>query len=215
MREFGLCTLPSSLLRTSARSETWSGSALPKPLTRSILLKCYVFQHFYGNRWAGTRFFTKSLKRRAPTAVARLVFVEMIASETQERCRSTFLGNVCFCANKRLDFIDFWVSLMLILPIRGSISLACVLLSCFTGTHFSDIDRSGVSLATISLTTSAPMQRGARPARPFTHFCKEICLLLSWPCSCGWRSSRCCSGVSLASISHTFGALVFHWLLFR
>ena len=78
-----------------------------------------------------------------------------------------------------------------------------------------DIDRSGVSLATISLTTNAPMQRGARPACPFTHFCEEIYLLLSWPCSCGWRSSRCCSGASLASISHTFSALVFHWLLFR
>ena len=51
--------------------------------------------------------FIKSLKRRAPTAVARLVCVEMIASETPERRRSTFLENVCFCANERLDFIDF------------------------------------------------------------------------------------------------------------
>ena len=32
-----------------------------------------------------------------------------------------------------------------------------------------DIDRSGVSLATISLTTSAPMQHGTRPAGSFTH----------------------------------------------
>ena len=55
----------------------------------------------------GARFFIKSLKRRAPTAVARLVFVEMIASETPERRRSTFFGNVYFCANKRLDFTDF------------------------------------------------------------------------------------------------------------
>ena len=32
------------------------------------------------------------------------------------------------------------------------------------------IGRSGASLATIPLTTSAPMQRGARPACSFTHF---------------------------------------------
>ena len=99
--------LPSSEPRTSARSESWSGTALPKPLTRANLLKCFVFQQIYGKRGPGTRFFMKSLKRRAPTAVARLVCVEMIASETPERCRSTFLENVCFCANKRLDFIDF------------------------------------------------------------------------------------------------------------
>ena len=47
LREFGLCTLPSSEPRTSARSETWSGTALPKSLPALILLKCYVFQHFY------------------------------------------------------------------------------------------------------------------------------------------------------------------------
>ena len=140
LREFGLCTLPSSEPRTSARSETWSGSALPKVLTRPILLKCYVFQHFYWNHGSGTRFFTKSLKRRAPTAAARLVCVELVASETPERRRSTFLKNVCFLANENLDY-----------------------------------SRSGVSLAIISLTTSAPMLRGAPPARPFTHFCEEIC----------------------------------------
>ena len=140
LREFGLCTLPSSESRTSARSETWSGSALPKVQARQILLKCYVFQHFYCDHGSGARFFTKSLKRRAPTAVARLVCVEMIASETPERRRSTFLKNVCFSANENLDY-----------------------------------SRSGVSLAIISLTTSAPMLRGAPPARPFTHFCEEIC----------------------------------------
>ena len=117
LREFGLCTLPSSEPRTSARSETWSGSALPKRQARQILLKCFVFQQIYGRCGPGTRFFTKRLKRRAPTAVARLVCVEMIASETPERCGSTFLENVCFSANQRLDF-----------------------------------NRSGASLATISLT---------------------------------------------------------------
>ena len=59
------------------------------------------------NRFQCNVFFTKSLKRRAPAAVARLVCVEMIASETPERCRSTFLESVCFSANKRLDFIYF------------------------------------------------------------------------------------------------------------
>ena len=175
LREFGLCTLPSSEPRTSARSETWSGTALPKVLTRPILLKCYVFQHFYRPRGPGARFFIKSLKRRAATAVARLVCVEMIASETPERCRNTFLGKACFCANKRLDFIEFVLRCCSFSPIRGSISLACVLLSRFAGTHFSDIDRSGVSLATISLTTNVLILRGVRPARPFTHFSDAIC----------------------------------------
>ena len=45
------------------------------------------------------------MKRRAPTAVARLVCVEMIASETPERRRSTFLKMYVF------------------VPMRGSISL--------------------------------------------------------------------------------------------
>ena len=51
--------------------------------------------------------FHEKFERRAPTAVARLVCVEIIASETQERRRGTFLKNVCFCAHKRLDLIDF------------------------------------------------------------------------------------------------------------
>ena len=152
MREFGLRTLPSSERRTWARSETWSGTALQKVLTRQILLKCYVFQQIYRHHGPGARFFIKTIKRRAPTAVARLVCVQMIASETPERCRSTFLTNVCFCPHKRVDFNRFCVSLMFTLPLRGSISLACVLLPCFTGTHFSDIDRCAASLATISLT---------------------------------------------------------------
>ena len=101
MREFGLCTLPSSEPRTCARTETWSGTALPKALTRPNLLKCYVFQHFYRHTWAGTRFFTKSLKRRAPTAVARLVFAEMIASEAPEQLLSTNVEKSCFFALKR------------------------------------------------------------------------------------------------------------------
>ena len=175
MREFGLCTLPSSEPRTSARSETWSGSALPKVRARPILLKCYVFQHFYCNSGSGTRFFTKSFKRRAPTAVARRVCAEMLASETPERRRSTFLKNACFCALVRLDYTHFCEKCMFLVPLSGSITLTCVLLSCFTGQHFSNIDCSGVSLATISLTTSVPMLRGAPPARPFTHFCEEIC----------------------------------------
>ena len=118
MREFGLCTLPSSEPRTSARSETWSGTALPKVLTRLILLKCYVFQHLHRNQGSSARFFTKTIKRRAPTAVARLVCAEIVASETPERRRSTFLANVCFCANRRLDFINFDVGLLDTFPIR-------------------------------------------------------------------------------------------------
>ena len=115
------------------------------------------------------------MKRRAPIAVVRLVCVEMIPSETPERRGSTFLKNVCFSALVRLDYTHFCEKCMLLVPLSGSITLACVLLSRFTGTHFNDIDRSGVSLATISLTTSVPMLRGARPARPFTHFSNEIC----------------------------------------
>ena len=175
MREFGLCTLPSSEPRTSARSETWSGTALPKALAPSILLKCYVFQHFYGTSGPGTRFFTKSLKRRAPTAVARLVCAEIVASEAPERCRSTFLESVCFCANSMLDYIDFVLCCCCLPTIVCSITLACVLLSCFTGQHFSNIDCSGVSLATISWTTSVPMLRGAPPPRPFTQFSAGNC----------------------------------------
>ena len=167
--------LPSSEPRTSARSETWSGTALQKPQARPILLKCYVFQHFYLHTGSGTRFFTKSLKRRAPTAVARRVCAEIIASETPERCRSTFLKNVCFCALVRLDYTHFCEKCMFLVPLSGSITLTCVLLSCFTGQHFSNIDCSGVSLATISLTTSVLIMRGARPAGPFTHFSDEIC----------------------------------------
>ena len=71
----------------------------------------------------------------------------------------------------------------------GSISLACVLLSCFTGQHFSVINRSGASLATISLTTSAPIMRGARPARSFTHFSNSFLLFWAPLASCrmaGW-----------------------------
>ena len=63
LREFGLCTLPSSELRTSARSETSSGSALPKVQARAILLKCYVFQHFYRKRGPGARFFHQKLEK--------------------------------------------------------------------------------------------------------------------------------------------------------
>ena len=118
LRGFGLCTLPSSEPRTSARSETWSGSALPKVQARPIFLKCYIFQHFYRRRGPGTRFFTKSLKRRAPTAVARLVLVQMVASDTQEHSRSTFWGHVYFGALTRLDFNRSGVGRLNNFPIR-------------------------------------------------------------------------------------------------
>ena len=52
-------------------------------------------------------FFTKTLKRRAPTAVARLVDIEMVASGTQEDCRSSSLENACFSPNVSTDLIDF------------------------------------------------------------------------------------------------------------
>ena len=76
-------------------------------LTRPILLKCFVFKHFYANHGSGTRFFTKSMKRRAPTAVARLVVAELLASETPERCRSTFPDKVCFTPHVSVDLVDF------------------------------------------------------------------------------------------------------------
>ena len=79
----------------------------PKSTDAANFAEMFCFQQIYRHTVSGTRFFIKSLKRRAPTAVARLVFAEMIASETPERCRSTFLENVCFSADKRLDFIDF------------------------------------------------------------------------------------------------------------
>ena len=138
MRELGLCTLPSSEPRTSARSETWSGSALLKVPARAILLKCYVFQHFYRRTGSGTRFFTKSLKRRAPTAVARLVCVEMIASETPERRRSTFLKNVCFCALVRLDYTHLRVALVF----HWHAFQRYRSLWCFAGYYFVDDKRS-------------------------------------------------------------------------
>ena len=65
------------------------------------LLKCFVFQHFYAARWASTRFFIKSSKSRAPTAVARLVCAEVIASETPEQLLSTNVEKSCFFALKR------------------------------------------------------------------------------------------------------------------
>ena len=52
-----------------------------------------------------------------------------------------------------------------------------------------DVGRSGASLATISLTTSAPIMRGARPARSFTHFSNSFLLFWAPLASCrmaGW-----------------------------
>ena len=49
---------------------------------------------------------------------------------------------------------------------------------------FNDIDRFGVSLATISLTASAPMQHVTDPARSFTHFSDSFLLFLAPPASC-------------------------------
>ena len=66
---------------------------------------------------------------------------------------------------------------------------------------FIDIGRSGASLATISLTTSAPMQRGARPVRPFSYFSNSF--LNFW-----LRLPH----VVFAKMSV---ALVLHWLLFH
>ena len=77
-----------------------------------------------------------------------------------------------------------------------------MLLWCFTGTHFSEVYRSGVSLATISLTRSVLIERGARPAHPFTHFSNHICSFFYWPGLRGWLL---CAGPGAA-------ALVLHWL---
>ncbi len=90
--------------------------------------------------------------------------LEMVASETQESCRSTFVENVCFGPHVSADLLDF-VFRCCLSPTECSIAFTCMSLSRFTGMHCSDIDRSGISLATASLTGSAPMQRGARPLR--------------------------------------------------
>ena len=81
-----------------------------------------------------------------------------------------------------------------------------MLLSHFAGMHFSDFDRSGVSLVTLSLTTSAPMLRGARPARPFTHFSYSFLLFFAPPASCLFFIDVGRPGASLASISLTTSA---------
>ena len=47
------------------------------------------------------------MKRRAPTAVARLVVVELLASETSERSRNTFFEKVCFSPHVGVDLVDF------------------------------------------------------------------------------------------------------------
>ena len=90
----------------------------PKSTDAANFAEMLRFQHFYRPHGSGTRFFTKSLKRRAPTAVARRVCAEMLASETPERRRSTFLKNACFCALVRLDFNRSGVGRLDTFPIR-------------------------------------------------------------------------------------------------
>ena len=57
-------------------------------------------------------------------------------------------------------------------------AVLALLLWRFTGYHFTHFWCCGVSLATISLTTSVLILRGARPARPYTHISNSYCDLL-------------------------------------
>ena len=57
-------------------------------------------------------------------------------------------------------------------------AVLALLLWCFTGYHFTHFWCCGVSLATISLTTSVLILHGARPARPYTHISNSYCDLL-------------------------------------
>ena len=54
-------------------------------------------------------------------------------------------------------------------------AVLALLLWCFTGYHFTHFWSCGVSLATISLTTSVLILHGARPARPYTHISNSYC----------------------------------------
>ena len=59
----------------------------------------------------------------------------------------------------RRDLLTFKLALLMWMAVLA------LLLWCFTGYHFTHFWCSGVSLATISLTTSVPMLRGARRPR--------------------------------------------------
>ena len=77
-------------------------------------------------------------------------------------------------------------------------SLACVLLWCFTGTHFNDVHRSGASLATKRMTRTSLIMRGAPPVRSLAEIsnafldvfgfggsCRfRLCASLLWCCAC-------------------------------
>ena len=82
LREFGLCTLPSSLLRTGARPEV---SSEPRLVTHSgtcfFLLICYVFKQIYRHTVARVGVLITDARCRALVRVARRLVVEMIASE--------------------------------------------------------------------------------------------------------------------------------------
>ena len=62
-----------------------------------------------------------------------------------------------------------------------SMAVLAPLLWCFTGQHFTHFWCSRVSLATISLTTSVPIMRGARRPRPYTHISNSYCDFLVAP----------------------------------
>ena len=83
LREFGLAHYRHQS-RGPARGRKLGPEPAQNDLTHLILLWCFVFQHLIWDTPACTRFFTKTLKRRAPAAAARLVFVEIVASETPE-----------------------------------------------------------------------------------------------------------------------------------
>ena len=82
LRQFGLCTLPSSLLRVGARPEV---SSEPRLVTHSqtcfFLLICHVFQQIYGDARARVGVLITDARCRALVRVARRLVVEMIASE--------------------------------------------------------------------------------------------------------------------------------------
>ena len=84
-----------------------------------------------------------------PAALRRLLVAEVVASETPERCRSLTLEKELFNPLVMLDLLGFASCRCSGSPIVCWQELARVLLSCFTGYHFSDIHYSGASLAII------------------------------------------------------------------
>ena len=186
------------------------------------MLKCYVFQDFYSNTCPGARFFTKSWKRRARTAVARLVCVEMIASEAPERRRSTFLENACFCALARLDYTHFCKKMQVVCALvrldYTCLRVALVLhwpafqqhrlLWCFTGYYFVDDKRSHTAWRSSCAPDYTLFRCYLLTFKLAWLMWMAVLALLLW-CFTGYHFTHFwCCGVSLARISLTTSVLI-------